>query len=85
MISGVLLNLLGEAILFRSTALAVWLAVFFVSNNLYFSLSEEPALERRFGEEYRRYRAAVPRWIPRLRPWQPPADPDAPDLAPGPR
>jgi protein-S-isoprenylcysteine O-methyltransferase Ste14 len=72
MISGVLLNLLGEALLFRSAALGAWLAVFFVSNNLYFVLSEEPALERRFGDEYRRYRAAVPRWIPRLRPWQPP-------------
>jgi protein-S-isoprenylcysteine O-methyltransferase Ste14 len=28
---------------------------------------EEPRLERRFGEEYRRYREAVPRWIPRFR------------------
>jgi protein-S-isoprenylcysteine O-methyltransferase Ste14 len=28
---------------------------------------EEPRLERRFGDEYRRYREAVPRWLPRLR------------------
>jgi protein-S-isoprenylcysteine O-methyltransferase Ste14 len=30
---------------------------------------EEADLERRFGEPYRRYRAAVPCWIPRLTPY----------------
>lgn len=30
---------------------------------------EEADLERRFGERYRRYRAAVPCWIPRLIPY----------------
>jgi protein-S-isoprenylcysteine O-methyltransferase Ste14 len=33
-------------------------------------LSEEPGLEKRFGDDYRRYKANVPRWIPRLRPWE---------------
>jgi len=28
-------------------------------------LYEEPTLERRFGESYRRYRGSVNRWIPR--------------------
>jgi protein-S-isoprenylcysteine O-methyltransferase Ste14 len=28
---------------------------------------EEPNLERRFGEAYRKYRASVPRWLPKLR------------------
>jgi protein-S-isoprenylcysteine O-methyltransferase Ste14 len=32
---------------------------------------EEPALHRQFGEQYDTYRAAVPGWQPRLRPWQP--------------
>jgi protein-S-isoprenylcysteine O-methyltransferase Ste14 len=32
-------------------------------------LYEEPALRRKFGEEYDRYRRAVPGWWPRLRPW----------------
>jgi protein-S-isoprenylcysteine O-methyltransferase Ste14 len=32
---------------------------------------EEPHLTRRFGDDYRAYRAAVPGWIPRLRPWDP--------------
>jgi protein-S-isoprenylcysteine O-methyltransferase Ste14 len=39
--------------------------VFVAINQAYFLLSEEPALERRFGESYREYRARVPRWIPR--------------------
>jgi protein-S-isoprenylcysteine O-methyltransferase Ste14 len=32
-------------------------------NHLYFILSEEPGLERRFGESYAEYKRAVPRWI----------------------
>lgn len=30
---------------------------------------EEPALLRRFGAEYEKYRRAVPGWWPRLHPW----------------
>jgi protein-S-isoprenylcysteine O-methyltransferase Ste14 len=74
MISGVVSNLLGEALLFRSPALACWGAAFFLVNAIYFPLAEEPGLERRFGDDYRRYKAAVPRWIPRLRPWHSDAD-----------
>ena len=69
MISGVLLLLAAEALFFRSWPLAGWLAVFFAANAVYFPLSEENGLERRFGEDYRLYKAHVPRWIPRLRPW----------------
>ncbi len=32
---------------------------------------EEPELERRFGDAYVRYRAHVPGWWPRRRPWRP--------------
>jgi protein-S-isoprenylcysteine O-methyltransferase Ste14 len=35
---------------------------------------EEADLETRFGEAYRRYKAAVPCWIPRLKPYLAPAD-----------
>jgi protein-S-isoprenylcysteine O-methyltransferase Ste14 len=34
-------------------------------------LREEPELRRRFGTEYDAYRANVPAWYPRLRPWRP--------------
>jgi protein-S-isoprenylcysteine O-methyltransferase Ste14 len=69
MISGVALMLLGEAAFWGSRAIGLWAASFLAINHLYFVLWEEPGLERRFGEEYRTYKAGVPRWIPRLRPW----------------
>jgi protein-S-isoprenylcysteine O-methyltransferase Ste14 len=71
MISGVLCVLLGEALLFASMGLLAWFAIVFAVNAVYFPLVEEPGLRRRFGADYEAYRAAVPRWLPRLRPWQP--------------
>ncbi len=69
MITGVLAVLLGEALIFGSTAIAIWAAIFAVVNHVFFLAYEEPAVERRFGEEYRRYKANVPRWIPRRTPY----------------
>lgn len=71
MITGVVTNLVGEALLLGSAAIGAWAAGFFALNALFIPLFEEPDLERRFGDEYRRYRANVPRWLPRLRPWTP--------------
>ena len=71
MILGVSLVLSGESILFRSYQIALWLAVFFLMNHFYFLLSEEPGLEKRFGRQYIEYKRNVPRWIPRLKPWNP--------------
>lgn len=70
MITGVLLILAAEALLWRSWALALGGAVFFLGNVLYFPLVEEPGLVKRFGDDYREYAANVPRWIPRRRPWE---------------
>jgi protein-S-isoprenylcysteine O-methyltransferase Ste14 len=70
MISGVLFVLLGEAGLFASPALLLWFAVVWAVNAVYIPLVEEPGLQRRFGAEYERYAAHVPRWIPRVRPWE---------------
>ena len=74
MISGVLFILLGEAALLGSVPQLIWAAIFFAANAVYMPLVEEPGLARRFGEEYETYRAHVPRWLPRLRPWQGTAD-----------
>ena len=58
--------LLGEAILFGSLALAAYVAVLALVWHAFVVLWEEPSLERTFGDEYRTYRASVPRWLPRL-------------------
>jgi protein-S-isoprenylcysteine O-methyltransferase Ste14 len=69
MISAVTVILAGQALFWGSAILAVYLVMFVLVNHLYFILSEEPGLERRFGEPYRMYKANVPRWIPRWKPW----------------
>ncbi|HZO20612.1 MAG TPA: isoprenylcysteine carboxylmethyltransferase family protein [Gemmatimonadaceae bacterium] len=72
MISGVATILAGQALITGSWVIALWLLVFVAINQTYFLLSEEPGLERRFGDSYREYKARVPRWIPRR-----PADPES--------
>jgi len=57
---------LGEAVLFASWPLALYLIVLVLVWHAFVVLWEEPSLERTFGEEYRTYRATVPRWLPRL-------------------
>ena len=67
MITGVAMTLIGEALLTGSRLIALWALVVITINHLYFVLSEEPGLVRRFGESYVEYKRAVPRWFPRLR------------------
>jgi protein-S-isoprenylcysteine O-methyltransferase Ste14 len=69
MITGVCTMLAGEALFFHSARIGYWLLLFLAINQVYFLLLEEPLLLARFGDEYARYRAAVPRWIPRRRGW----------------
>lgn len=70
MISGVVAVMLGEALMCGSLIVLAWAMFFAFVNALYMPLSEEPGLEKRFGEDYRRYKANVPRWLPRLTPWE---------------
>jgi protein-S-isoprenylcysteine O-methyltransferase Ste14 len=69
MISGVLFVLLGEAAILSSVAVLLWAAVFLAANAIWMPLVEEPGLRRRFGAQYDEYAANVPRWLPRLSPW----------------
>jgi protein-S-isoprenylcysteine O-methyltransferase Ste14 len=71
MILGVLLVLLGEAVILGALVIFLWFGIFWVMNHIWFIRWEEPNLEERFGDEYRQYKANVPRWIPRPRPWIP--------------
>ncbi len=57
--------IVGAGLMLRSPA-AVAVAVFFVAlAHVFVLVYEEPTLERRFGESYRRYKASVNRWLPR--------------------
>ena len=69
MITAVGTMLAGEALYFESVPIGVWLLFFVAINHTYFLLLEEPGLVARFGEEYERYRNAVPRWVPRWQGW----------------
>jgi protein-S-isoprenylcysteine O-methyltransferase Ste14 len=70
MISSVLFMVTGQALLWGSVLTAALAAFFFVVNHVYFIASEEPGLIKRFGDSYRAYKANVPRWLPRLWPYQ---------------
>ena len=59
--------MLGEALAFRSVALAEIGCVFFVCAALFVMVYEEPMLRHKFGAEYEAYCQQVPRWIPRFR------------------
>jgi len=69
MLTSVFIMQVGEALLFNSWAIFIFLVVFIGANMIYFPLVEEEKLETRFGDAYREYRQNVPRWIPRLQPW----------------
>jgi protein-S-isoprenylcysteine O-methyltransferase Ste14 len=66
-VTGIILGqglLLGDAWLIGYGA-AVWMAV-----HLFVLTYEEPTLRRTYGADYEAFRAGVPRWMPRLRPWR---------------
>ena len=63
---GVLITLLGEALLFSSLALFVYAAIVITWQHLFVVFYEEPALRRKFGESYSDYLAKTPRWIARF-------------------
>ena len=62
---GALLVIVGVGLYLQSPS-ALLVAVFFVLlAHVFVVVFEEPTLESAFGDDYRRYRAAVNRWVPR--------------------
>jgi protein-S-isoprenylcysteine O-methyltransferase Ste14 len=59
---------LGEVLVTRSRALALYWAIWFLGANLFVIGYEEPTLHRQFGASYEDYCRQVRRWIPGLRP-----------------
>jgi protein-S-isoprenylcysteine O-methyltransferase Ste14 len=62
-------TIVGEALVLARPVLFVWAAVFAVAVVAFVRGYEEPTLRRQFGEQYERYRRAVPGWWPRRTPW----------------
>jgi protein-S-isoprenylcysteine O-methyltransferase Ste14 len=61
----------GQAMLLVSAVLVGYAAVVAVVCVGFVKGYEEPTLRRQFGAGYDAYRAAVPGWLPRRRPWRP--------------
>lgn len=59
----------GQALLFRSPGVGLWLVGFMALVLAFVKGYEEPALTRQFGTSYDAYRAAVPGWWPRRTPY----------------
>ena len=60
---GVMLILIGEAILTQSASLWIYLTIIFIAFNLFILIHEEPRLKKDFGQEYLLYCKKVRRWI----------------------
>jgi protein-S-isoprenylcysteine O-methyltransferase Ste14 len=67
---GVLTCIAGEAFLFKSRSIAIYLACVWLVMHLFVCFYEEPTLTRRYPEEYPVYKRHVPRWLPRFTPWK---------------
>jgi protein-S-isoprenylcysteine O-methyltransferase Ste14 len=65
---GVGLVIGGQALLFHSWHIAIYMVCMLLTAHLFVLCYEEPTLRKQFGEEYDRYRASVARWIPKVRP-----------------
>lgn len=62
--------ILGQGLLLGDTRLLAYGAAVWLAFHLFVLLYEEPTLKGTYGPEYAAYRAAVPRWIPRIRRWR---------------
>jgi len=62
--------ILGQALLFGNLRVLEYAALVWLLMHLFVLIYEEPALRKAFGAEYERFRANVPRWIPRPTPWR---------------
>ncbi|MGX9792280.1 methyltransferase family protein [Mycobacterium sp. MMS18-G62] len=68
---GLIVAMLGQALLFGSLPLAAWAAAFWIITASFVRWYEEPTLVDEYDGEYETYRRNVHAWIPRLHPWSP--------------
>jgi protein-S-isoprenylcysteine O-methyltransferase Ste14 len=62
---GVLLAILGQALWFESAATLWYAMAAALCFHLFVVFYEEPTLRHKFGEPYKQYAKAVPRWMPK--------------------
>ena len=60
----------GQALMFASLAVLVWLGVFALAVVAFVVGYEQPTLRYTYGSSYDAYCEAVPAWWPRLTPWR---------------
>ncbi len=60
----------GQGLLFGSVTGLEYGAIVWARFFLFVVAYEEPALGEQFADEYKRYRANVRRWLPRITPWR---------------
>jgi len=60
---GVMTTVLGEGLFWGHTILLRYVVILFISFHLVVILIEEPHLEKKFGEEYKRYKMKTKRWL----------------------
>jgi protein-S-isoprenylcysteine O-methyltransferase Ste14 len=70
---GMALLLIGEWLVWGSNPRGAveYVAFFAAAVTLFVILYEEPTLRRKFPDDYAEYSRNVPRFLPRLRPWEP--------------
>jgi protein-S-isoprenylcysteine O-methyltransferase Ste14 len=61
--------IVGQALLLGSAAVLGYALLLAIVFHLFVVGYEEPRLRSTFGAEYDAFRANVPRWVPRVRPW----------------
>jgi protein-S-isoprenylcysteine O-methyltransferase Ste14 len=69
MYAGLLVVIVGQALLFGQFSLLPYGAAFWIVTASFVRWYEEPTLTRQFGAEYETYQRAVSAWWPRLTAW----------------
>jgi protein-S-isoprenylcysteine O-methyltransferase Ste14 len=64
---GVTWVVLGQAVLFGSGSVGIYVISLWTIFHFFVVFYEEPVLSRKFGEDYQEYCLRVPRWLPRFR------------------
>ena len=70
----VIAAILGQAMIFGSLALLLYALAVWAIMATFVRWYEEPLLQNRYGEQYKRYRRGVRAWVPRLHAWRPDVD-----------